>query len=75
MHTRAMLEELLPDAELRVVRAAEHLRAQEARVVALKGKGQLAEDSRKLLEIMKQTQELQMEHVELLRRELADAAY
>jgi hypothetical protein len=73
MHTRAMLQQMLPDAEMRVVRGAEHLRAQEARVAALNGKGQLAENSRKLLEIMRQTQVLQMEHVELLKRELAAA--
>lgn len=71
MHTRAMLLQMLPDAERLVARGAERLRAQEARVVALKNKGLLEEHSRKLLQIMKQTQELQVEHVELLKRELA----
>ena len=75
MHTRAMLQQMLPDAEMRVARGAEYLRAQEARVAALKGKGQLAEHSRQLLEIMKQTQDLQMQHVELLKRELAATGY
>ena len=70
MHTRAMLQQMLPDAQMRVARGAEQLRAQEARVVALKDKGPLAEHSRKLLEIMKQTQALQIHHVELLKREL-----
>ena len=74
-HTRAMLQQMLPVAERHVATGAERLRAQEARVAALKNKGPLAEDSRKLLEIMKQTQEHQKDHVELLKRELAATDY
>lgn len=75
VHTRAMLEQMLSQAETLVDRGAERLRAQEARVAALENKGLPAEDSRKLLKIMKQTQKLQWEHVELLKQELAVAEY
>jgi hypothetical protein len=66
-----MLEQMLPQAESMVARGAEHIQAQEARVAALEHKGALMEESKKLLAIMKQTQELQIQHVKLLRQELA----
>jgi hypothetical protein len=74
-HNRAMLERMLPEAETSVAEGAARIRLQEARVAALQDKGALADQSKKLLVIMKQTQELQIEHVTLLRRELADCKY
>jgi hypothetical protein len=73
-HSRAVLEQMLPAAENRVARGAERIRAQEARVAALERRG-LADQSKTLLAIMKQTQALQMEHVELLKRELAEPGF
>jgi len=70
-HSRAMLERMLPEAEGLVARGAERIQAQEARVAALEDKGTATDQSKKLLAVMKQTQELQIEHVMLLRRELA----
>jgi hypothetical protein len=69
-HSRAVLEQMLPAAQNHVARGAERIRAQEARVAALERKG-LADQAKKLLAVLKQTQALQMEHVELLKRELA----
>jgi len=66
-----MLEQMLPQAESLVARGAERIQAQEARVAALEHKGIPTDQSKHLLTIMKQTQELQIEHVMLLRRELA----
>jgi len=71
VHTSAMLQLMLLRAESLVDRGAERLRAQEARVAALEGQGLPTQDSRKLLRIMKQTQTLQAEHVELLKEDLA----
>ncbi|MGH7035559.1 MAG: hypothetical protein ACREFL_17660, partial [Stellaceae bacterium] len=48
------------------------LRAQEARVAALEKRGPAADTATKLLETMKQTQALHLEHVLLLKRELAE---
>lgn len=73
-HNRAILEQMLPKAESLVARGAERVRAQEARVTCLEHKGAIADQSKKLLAIMKQTQELQIEHVALLRRELVGSA-
>jgi hypothetical protein len=42
-------------------------------VAALEHKGLLADQSKKLLVILRQTQELQIDHVELLKRELANS--
>jgi hypothetical protein len=70
-HSRGMLEQMLPQAESMVARGAERIQAQEARVATLKNKGALVDQSKKLLAIMKQTQELQIQHVKLLRQELA----
>jgi hypothetical protein len=49
---------------------AELVREQEARVAALQGKGAMAEHSKTLLALMRNTQELHISHVTLLRREL-----
>jgi hypothetical protein len=68
-----MLEGLLPEAEAYAARGAELVRAQEARVATLEGKGQLADQSKKLLAILRETQELHISHVELLKSELATA--
>jgi hypothetical protein len=70
-HSREMLEKMLPEAEYLVDQGAERIRAQEARVATLGHKGWLADQSKKLLDLMKETQELQIEHVALLKRELA----
>jgi hypothetical protein len=69
-----MLEQMLPAAENHVARGAERIRAQEARVAAWERKG-LADQSKTLLDLMKQTQVLQMDHVELLKRELAESGF
>lgn len=69
-HSQRMLEQMLPEAEDFVARGAERIRAQEIRVASLAGTGALAIQSEKLLAIMMQTQELQIQHVALLRREL-----
>lgn len=69
-HSRSTLEKLLRDAEGLVARGAERLRAQEARVAALQCKSALADQSKNLLAVMKQTQELQIQHVALLKQEL-----
>jgi hypothetical protein len=71
IHSRAMLEEMVPKAESLVAKGAERIRAQEARVAGLKYKGAVGDQSKNLLAIMEQTQELQIEHVALLKRELA----
>lgn len=71
VHSRAILEQMAPKAERHVARGAERIRAQEARVACLQHKGTVGDQSEKLLAIMKQTQELQIEHVALLKRELA----
>jgi hypothetical protein len=71
-HSRALLEQMLPQAESFVARGAERIRAQQVRVTALRQKEPLAEVSKKLLALMQQTQELQILHVRLLRRELAN---
>lgn len=70
-----MLEQMLPAAENHVAQGAVRIRAQEARVAALRNKGQTADQSKKLLAVMKQTQALQTEHVDLLKRELAAPDY
>jgi hypothetical protein len=70
-HTRQMIEQLLPEAETLVADGAARIRAQESRVTELERKGRRTDQSKKLLAIMKQTQELQISHVQLLRRELA----
>jgi hypothetical protein len=72
-HSREMLEQMVPQAESQVARGAERIQAQEERVAALEHKGVPTDQSKKLLAIMKQTQELQIEHVMLLRRELANS--
>jgi hypothetical protein len=66
-----MLEQMLPAAESLVARGAERIRAQEERVAAFERYGAVADQSKQLLAIMKQTQELQIHHVILLKRELA----
>jgi Crp-like helix-turn-helix domain len=72
-HSRAMLQRMLPEAESQVALGAERVQVQEARVAALGHNGALADQSKKLLDIMKQTQKLQIQHVMLLRRELAES--
>jgi hypothetical protein len=70
-HNRATLEWLLlPQAESLAARGAELVRAQEARVTALQHKGANAEHSKALLALMRDSQELHISHVALLRREL-----
>lgn len=70
-HSRKALERMLPVAESHVAQGAERIRAQESRLAALEQKGARTEEAEQLLAIMKQTQVLQVEHVVLLRRELA----
>jgi hypothetical protein len=62
---------MLPEAQSLVARGAERIRAQEARVAALERNAALADQSKQLLAIMKQTHELQIHHVTLLRQDLA----
>jgi hypothetical protein len=69
-HSRAMLEWMLPEAESFAARGAELIREQEERVAALQHKGAMAEHSKTLLALMRDTQELHISHVMLLRREL-----
>lgn len=73
VHSRAILEKMLPKAQNLVAEGAQRIRAQEARVAVLEQKGAIGEQSKKLLAIMKQTQELQIGHVALLKRELASS--
>jgi hypothetical protein len=70
-HNRAMLEWMLPQAESFAARGAELVREQEARVVALQHNKAMAEQSKTLLALMRDTQELHVNHVTLLRRELS----
>lgn len=69
-HSQQTLERMLPEAEKAVARGEELIRTQEARIACFRDQGALAAQSKKLLGIMKQTQELQIQHVALLRREL-----
>jgi hypothetical protein len=68
-HNRATLEWMLPEAESFAARGAELVREQEARVAALQDMAKV-EQSKKLLALMRDTQELHVSHVALLRREL-----
>jgi hypothetical protein len=73
-HNHAMLEQMLSAAENHVAKGAERIRVQEARVAALKHKEtRVAEQTKQLLAIMLQTQELHIGHVALLKRELASS--
>jgi hypothetical protein len=72
-HDYETLQQMLSKAKCFVARGAERVQEQKARAVSLKRQGLAAEQSKKLLEIMTQTQELQVSHVELLERELGDA--
>jgi hypothetical protein len=69
-HSRATLEWMLPEAESFAARGAELVRAQEARVAALQDNEAIAEHSKTLLALMRDSQELHISHVALLRREL-----
>lgn len=78
-HDREELEHLLPTAERFVVQGEELVTQQEARVAALRdamGEGdflaqRIFANSKRLLATMRQTQQLQVDHVRMLRQELS----
>jgi len=73
-HTRSVLEQLIARAETFVAAGEERLTAQRARIAGLKRAGGKAEQSRKFLKIMEETQVLQIDHLRTLKRELETAA-
>jgi len=72
-HTPAMIKEMLIRAKGFVAEGEARLLAQETLVAKLEGKDREGRESRKLLKIMRETQNLQVGHVRLLERELAAA--
>src|SRR5262249_51951618 len=72
-HTAAMIKEMLAQAKGFVAEGEARLLTQETRVAKLEGKDREGRESRKLLKIMRDTQNLQVGHVRLLERELAAA--
>jgi hypothetical protein len=66
-----MIKEMLAHAKKLVAEGEARLFAQETRVAKLEGKDREGRESRKLLKIMRDTQNLQVGHVRLLERELA----
>jgi hypothetical protein len=66
-----MIKEMLAQAKGFVAEGEARLLAQETRVAKLEGKDREGRESRKLLNIMRDTQNLQIGHVRLLERELA----
>jgi len=69
-HTRTIIDHLLPRAKGLAADGEERVRLQEARVVGLERKGQIAPESRKLLKVMRETLALRISHVRLLEREI-----
>ena len=69
-HSRATLERMLPEAEGFAARGAELVREQEARVAAWQHNMARAKQSKTLLALMRDTQELHIRHVALLKQEL-----
>jgi hypothetical protein len=69
-HSRATLEWMLPEAEIYAARGAELVREQEARVAALQHSEAFAEHSKTLLALMRDSHELHLNHIALLRLEL-----
>ena len=68
-----MIKEMLAQAKGFVAEGEARLLTQETRVAKLEGKDREGRESRKLLKIMRETQNLQVGHVRLLERELAAA--
>jgi hypothetical protein len=66
-----MIKEMLAHAKGLVAEGEARLLAQETRVAKLEGKDREGRESRKLLKIMRDTQNLQVGHVRLLEREIA----
>ena len=71
-HSRTELKEMLPQSERLVANGAERILAQQERVAELERNGRPAKEAKKLLKLMQETQRLQLGHVELLKRELAE---
>jgi len=71
---RSVLEQKIARAEKFVAEGHERLAAQRARIADPKGTERREARSTKLLEIMEETQKLQIDHLKRLRRELEAAA-
>jgi hypothetical protein len=69
-HTRTQLEEMVSRAQTHVADGQKRILAQQARVAALDRKSRRADESKRLLKTMEDTQYLQIRHLDLLRREL-----
>ena len=74
-HTRTLIEQMLSDAEAFVADGERRLEAQRIRVAALEKAGRAADQSRRLLKIMEQTQVLQRGHIAMLKRDLNQPDY
>ena len=72
-HTPEVIEQMLAQAKDLVFEGEARLVAQEARVAELERQGRERQESWKLLKIMRHTQDLQIGHVRLLERELAES--
>jgi hypothetical protein len=70
-HIKLVVEKLLPRAKSYVADGERRLAAQEARVADLERSGRDSPESKRLLEIMKETMTLQISHLKLLEREVA----
>jgi hypothetical protein len=68
-----MIKEMLAHAKDLVAEGEVRLIAQENRVAKLEGRNREGRESRKLLRIMRDTQNLQIDHVRLLESELGAA--
>src|SRR5215469_11676997 len=73
--TRTLIEQMLSAAEASVTEGERRLEAQRERVAGLEKAGRAAEQSRRLLKIMEQTQVLQLGHIAMLRRDLNQPDY
>ena len=69
-HTKLIVREQLPRARDFAAEGKRRLAAREARVADLQRKGHDAQQSRKLLAIMRETTALQISHVKLLEWEV-----
>lgn len=66
---------MLSHAEASVADGERRLEAQRIRVAALEKAGRSADQSRRLLKIMEQTQALQLSHIAMLKRDLNQPDY